>query len=240
MDFYTALSTYYDEIFAVSQSDMDFIGSLVPHTGRVLDVGCGTGNKTVLLKNAAAITAIDLDAGMIEYARKHHARPHIQYHQMDMRCIAEQLGSSHASTDTFDTVMCLGNTLVHLPENELGPFLQAVKIVLHTGGTGVIQILNYDRILDKNISQLPVIESTHTIFTRCYQWINNELHFKTSISLRATGEKLENDIVLYPLRKKTLEELLRAAGFRKVNWYGSFSGSPLVEDSFVSIAQCFA
>lgn len=237
MDFYTVLSANYDEIFAVSQSDLDFIGGLIPPDGRILDVGCGTGNKTVLLKNTASITAIDLDAGMIEVARKHHAHPHIQYHQMDMRRIAEHFGNN--GSGRFDAVLCLGNTLVHLPEHELGPFLHAVKELLRDGGSSVIQILNYDRILDKNISQLPVIETEHTIFTRCYRWVNNDMHFRTSITLRATGESLENDIILYPLRTKALETLLRTAGFRTVNWYGSFPGGSLGEDSFVSIAHCF-
>ena len=236
MDFYTALSIYYDEIFAVSQSDMEFINSCIPPDGRILDVGCGTGNKTVLLKNTASVTAIDLDAGMIEYARKHHAYPHIRYHQMDMRHIAEQFGDR--SADSFDAVLCLGNTLVHLPDNELDSFLHAVKAVIRDGGSSVIQILNYDRILDNSISQLPMIETEHTTFTRCYRWMNKEMHFRTSITLRATGESLENDIVLYPLRTKRLEELLRTAGFRTINWYGSFSGAALNETSFVSIAHC--
>lgn len=238
MNFYTALSTYYDEIFAVSQADMDFIGSLVSPNGRVLDVGCGTGNKTVLIKNAASIAAIDLDAGMIAYARKHHAHPHIHYQQMDMRHISKHFAQNNVAEDRFDTILCLGNTLVHLPEHELGRFLHSVAGLLRADGASVIQILNYDRILDKNINELPVIETKHTTFTRSYRWLNGEMHFSTSITLRATGEKVENDIILYPLRTKALEQLLMAAGFRTITWYGSFSGGPLTEDSFVSIAHC--
>lgn len=240
MDFYTALSIYYDKIFAVSQSDLNFIASCIPSDGRILDVGCGTGNKTVLLKNAASITSIDLDAGMIEVARKHHAQPHVQYHQMDMRRIAEQFGNNGAEQGPFDAVLCLGNTLVHLPENELTLFLQGVKTVLRDGGSCVLQILNYNRILDKHISQLPVIETEHVTFTRKYRWVNHEMHFCTAITLRATDETLENDIVLYPLRTKALETLLLSAGFHAINWHGSFSGGPLVEDSFVSIVHCLA
>ena len=240
MDFYTALSAYYDEIFAVSQSDMRFIDGLIPARGRVLDVGCGTGNKTVLLKNAASIAAIDLDAGMIGYARQHHALPHIRYYQMDMRHLAEHFGSGGPEAGAFDAVLCLGNTLVHLPENALGPFLRSVRGVLHGDGISAIQILNYDRILDRGITELPVIETEHTIFTRHYRWVEQSMHFVTSITLRATGERLENDIVLYPVRTKSLEKLLLSAGFRNVRWYGSFSGGELTDDSFVSIAHCTA
>ena len=239
MDFYTALSAYYDEIFAVSQSDMDFINSLVPPNGYILDVGCGTGNKTILLKNAESVIAIDLDAGMIDCACKQHAHPHIRYHQMDMRHLAEHFGKG-AEENRFDAALCLGNTLVHLPESELGLFLHSVKGLLRNDGTFVIQILNYDRILDKNINELPVIETEHTTFTRRYRWVNDEMHFITSITLRATGENMKNDIVLYPLRTKTLEQLLLAAGFRNVSWYGSFDGDPFTEDSFVSLVHCLA
>lgn len=238
MNFYSALSTYYDEIFAVTPNDMAFIdGLLAPH-GHILDVGCGTGNKTALLHNAASITAIDLDIGMIAYARTHHARPHIRYDQMDMRQLAEYFGKNAARETTFDAVLCLGNTLVHLPEHEVGLFLRSAKELLREGGTCVVQILNYDRICDNNISELPVIETAHTTFTRSYRWIDGDMHFITSITLRATGEKLENDIILYPLRAKTLEQLFVAAGFRTVNMHGSFAGAPLTGDSFVCIAHC--
>lgn len=261
MNFYTALSTYYDEIFAVSQSDMDFINKFLPPKGRILDVGCGTGNKTVLLHSlsgasganspsgpsnasspsgANSIVAIDLDAGMIEYARTHHARPHIHYQQLDMRHIATQFGSKSAAAIPFDAVLCLGNTLVHLPKNELAPFFHAVKDVLRSGGSCVIQILNYDRIIDKSISLLPIIETEHTIFTRHYHVRDGSMHFCTSITLRATGESVNNDIILYPLRTGALEQLLSTAGFRKIHWYGSFAGAPLSEDSFAAIVHCVA
>lgn len=85
-----------------------------------------------------------------------------------------------------------------------------------------------------------MIETAHTTFARLYIWVNNEMHFKASITLRSTGENLENDIILYPLQAKTLKMLFRTAGFRDINWYGSFSGEPLVENSFVSIAHCLA
>lgn len=238
MNFYTALSAYYDEIFAVTPQDMEFIANLLPPQGHILDVGCGTGNKTVLLKNAASINAIDLDSGMIDYARQHHAQPHIRYSQMDMRNLTAHFGQNAAEETRFTALLCLGNTLVHLSEQEVGGFLQSGKELLQDGGSSVIQILNYDRIIDKNISELPVIETEHTIFTRYYHWVNNEMHFATSITLRASGEKLENDIVLYPLRTKTLEQLLMTAGFRQINWYGSFAGGPLTDDSFVCIAHC--
>ena len=239
MDFYTALSAYYDEIFAVTPEDMALVARLLPPHGRILDVGCGTGNKTVLLDNAADIHAIDLDGGMIAQARGRHARPHIVYSQMDMRHLTRHFGKEGKAT-SFDAFVCLGNTLVHLPEHEAGFFLQSVRALLREGGAGVIQILNYDRILDKNISELPVLETEHTTFIRRYRWEKGEMHFVTSITLRATGEKLESDIVLYPLRTRKLEHLLLAAGFRTVNWYGSFAGGPLTGDSFVSIAHCLA
>lgn len=258
MDFYTALSQYYDEIFAVSQDDMAFINSLIPPRGRVLDVGCGTGNKTVLLGNAADITGIDLDAGMIDRARVQHARPHIQYRQMDMRRLTEHFAPVSAAAAVnavpaaasapapalgerpLDTVLCLGNTLVHLPEDELAPFLRSVRALLREGGSVVIQILNYDRILDRGVDTLPVIKTAHATFTRQYRWVDGQMHFVTAITLRDGGARMENDIILYPLRVAALERLLLASGFRSVRWYGSFSGGPLTGDSFVAMAHALA
>ena len=52
----------------------------------------------------------------------------------------------------FDLIFCIGNSMVHLNDNEeILRFLRNCKKSLKVGGYLLLQIVNYDRILVKNI-----------------------------------------------------------------------------------------
>lgn len=233
MDFYSQLSSYYDEIFATTPDDMAFIASQLPATGRLLDIGCGTGNKTVLFSRPDNhVIGIDLDPDMITAARERHAKESVFYDVADMQDIDTQF--AHAS---LDGILCLGNSLVHLESLEsIERFLLKCHTLLHPKGILVLQILNYDRILDNNITELPEIDTKHTRFKRQYAWRDGSFRFMTSLHLKERGETLYSDIPLYPLRQNELEKELMNAGFKRLQWYGDFTGGPHRDSSFVTIS----
>ncbi len=43
MDFYSMLSTYYDDLFPPGAAQRAFLSRHLPRSGRVLDIGAGTG-----------------------------------------------------------------------------------------------------------------------------------------------------------------------------------------------------
>ena len=235
MTFYQQLSRYYDEIFAVNADEMGFITQLLPTRGVLLDIGCGTGNKTVQLSpGAAAVTGIDMDAGMIARARADNSRANIQYAVLDMADIGTAFQGRF-----FDGVLCLGNTLVHLPSpGRIRELLATIHSLLGKGGVFILQILNYDRIPADTPSDLPLLDTPNTRFARRYVWVDTELHFVTSLQVKATGQTLNSDIVLYPLRKAELTTMLTSAGFGRPDYFGSYHGGAHQEDSFVTIACC--
>lgn len=237
MGFYEELSRWYDEIFPVSAAEMAFTAAQIAQARHVLDLGCGTGNKTVHLALAdREITALDLDEGMIVRARQDNARPGITYTAMDMR-----EAGSRFSPQSFDAMLCLGNTLVHLDgPMAIGAFFRSLHPLLVPGGPFLIQILNYDRILDTAAAHLPPLESDHVLFTRRYEAEGDRLHFITALTLKETGQTWENDVLLYPLRKVELRRCLQDAGFAEPAWHGSFAGGEHTPDSFVTIAVCRA
>lgn len=234
MGFYRQLSRHYDEVFAVNPDEMRFASVLLRGRRRLLDIGCGTGNKTVFLaEGKEEVVAIDLDAAMIEAARTAHARPNIEYMALDMLRLGETF-----SAGRFDAAVCLGNTLVHLTgDGEIENLLRQAAGVLDATGVFVTQILNYDRILDQNVAALPRIETEHVVFTRNYAWSKGEMHFLTGIEDKPTGEVLHNDIILRPLRKAELEAALAAAGFGPFEYYGDYRGAPYGPDSFHLIVR---
>ena len=235
MGFYQELSRYYDELFPVDTAEMAFITEQIAGRERLLDIGCGTGNKTVHCSEAVGhVHAFDQDEGMIARALSDNSRPNIRYEVLDMRDMAR-----HFNGLGFDAALCLGNTLVHLDGPAgIAPFLAGLRSLLRPGGVCVIQILNYDRILDRHIRDLPPLESARASFSRQYRLEGGKLHFLTAVTVKASGNSYTNDVLLYPLRRSELERLLAEARFPAPSWYGNYQGAPLDESSFTAIAVC--
>ncbi len=236
MSFYQELSRHYDDIFAVDQAEMRFIAALLEGARHLLDIGCGTGNRTEhLAAPGRRIIGIDLDEGMIARAKAKKAAGlnGIDYDVLDMTEIDKKFKGT-----AFDGMVCLGNTLVHLPVEGISRMIGKAHALLVDGGLLVIQILNYDRILDNGICTLPDIDTKQATFTRAYSRACDGLHFLTSLRLKECGRVFHNDIILFPLRRNTLAGMLADAGFHTPDWYGSYSGTPLNQDSFVAIAAC--
>lgn len=235
MTFYDDLSRYYDEIFPVDAAEMAFVSGQVAGKRRLLDVGCGTGNKTVhCAAKDVQVTGIDRDPAMITRAKTDNARSNISYEVLDMSL----LGVRYAP-GSFDAAVCLGNTLVHLADRAaIDALLGDLGGLLAAEGVAVIQILNYDRILDGHITSLPDLESEHALFTRSYEAEGPLLRFITRLTEKSSGRSLDNAVPLYPLRREELARGLAAAGFHTVEWYGNYRGDPLTADSFALIAVC--
>ncbi len=226
---YTRLAGWYDEIFPVSPAEMAFVNSRLGPAKRLLDIGCGTGNKTVFLAPGREIVnAIDADPGMIPAAQAGHFSPNIDYAVLDMNDIA-----GHFPARSFDAAVCLGNTLAHLSGvDDLGRFLKNLRSVLTPGGRFIAQILNYDRVLDNNVTDLPRIETDNVVFTRRYEWRDGVMHFVTECRGKADGASDHGDTVLYPFRKGEVEALLAEHGFAAPDCFGSYDGAEWTPTSY--------
>lgn len=233
MSFYSNMSTYYDEIFPIDHSDLGYWLNKLKGCRAILDIGCGTGNKTVFFASSDnSIIGIDLDEGMISRASKENHRPNIRYEVMNMASIAD-----HFTKGSFDGILCLGNSLVHLSDKKsIHGLLESMGTLLAPGGLCLIQILNYDRILDKNVKALPLIETENVIFDRAYERRGDTIDFNTTLTLKKTGKTWTNTSPLYPLRRSELEEGLTKAGFEETELYGTYQGGPFEEDSFLTIS----
>lgn len=235
MPFYQKISPWYDEIFPVDEQEVAFITDRIAGREHLLDIGCGTGNKTAPCSAAVKhTTAFDADAGMIAAARSNHARPGIDYIAGTMETI-----TAIAPSSSFDCALCLGNTLVHLEGPEAIENLLADTFrLLQSGGRLILQILNYDRILDENVTALPPLENDHIVFSRRYAQYGSRLRFITTLADKQNSSVIDNEVLLYPLRRDELTGILDKCGFTPVIWYGSYREEAHTPASFVTIAVC--
>jgi cyclopropane fatty-acyl-phospholipid synthase-like methyltransferase len=155
--------------------------------------------------------------------------------QMDMRKLAGDFDPG-----TFDAVLCFGNTLVHLSGySEVEAFCTGVRKMLEDKGKLLLQILNYDYVLDRSVRKLPLIENDMVRFERFYEYDGrtNMIAFKTKLLVKETEREIENEILLYPMRKAELEATLRRAGFTDIFFYSDFDKSELREDSLPLVVE---
>lgn len=237
MGFYKSIAEYYKEIFPLQPAQAGFVRDSFddPSVTSLLDVGCGTGDLTVQLATSfKRITGIDLDVAMLEIARK-STPENVEFQSLNMLDIGKRLGMG-----TYEGILCFGNTLVHLNEPQnISAFIQQAAGVLARGGKLLIQIINYDRILDQKIKALPPIESNQYSFERIYHYNKDEhiLNFETILKIKKRGESIRNQIPLYPLRKAELSDMLKEAGFSSISYFGNFLKAPLKKSSIPLVVE---
>lgn len=238
--FYTSIAKYYPHIFPLNPSQVRFLSNILPYNGaRVLDVGCATGELAFALSRFGfPIWGIDVDAEMIEMAQQAKSEETIFpiFEQIDMR-----LFDQHYPEAFFDTTICFGNTIVHLlNDKDILQFLNAVHRTLAPDGTFTLQLLNYNHILQNNIQSLPLIDNEQITFERKYEYSETSelIDFGTKLTIKSTGQVIDNSVKLNPLRQEKLEELLHNAGFGNIKYFGNFEGEPLQPNSLPLIVSC--
>jgi len=219
MTLYRDFASHYDAVFPV---DTDTVGFLTHafRRGRILDLGCATGGYVLALRERGfRADGIDLDPRMIEIAREKATAvgTPATFGVADIRSLS--------ADKVYDGVFCIGNTLVHLAsEAEIRATLRRIFFALVSGGTAVIQIVNYDRILDRRITALPTIRNAGTTFTRSYVFDGGTVRFRTRLD--AGGASYAADTPLFPLRARALEAGMASAGFAGIVLHGDFDQGP--------------
>ncbi|WP_144573089.1 class I SAM-dependent methyltransferase [Bacillus cereus] len=217
MTFYQKLMPYYDEIFPENEKQLNFIASYLQEGDSVIDVGAATGNvANALVEKGMIVTAMEPEKKMAdkisEKAIAHKGRLFVN--TLRMQQIDDVPG-------IFDGIYCIGNTLVHLDNvQEITDFIQRSFKKLKKNGKFIVQIVNYEKVLNQKNFIFPVITKEHFSFKRDYAIVRKKVLF--TVTLNTNGEEFSNSIELYPITKKQLLPILTDCGFESVETYANF------------------
>lgn len=234
MNFYSLLSTYYALVFPLPETTKRFLQKqFSTEQNRALDIGCGIGDTgNFLAESFQYAQGIDVSESMIELAKQRKSA-NTEYYFVDMRDL-----TLFSQPQTYNFVTCMGNTLVHIPQNEVLDVLVNIREILTVNGRFVLQILNYDYILNQKITELPLIDHPDVEFKRSYPLESldeNRLQFVSNILDKKSKKQFSSSTTLYPLRKEKLLQFLEEAGLEVDGVYGSFDMQPYHDQSFALI-----
>jgi glycine/sarcosine N-methyltransferase len=226
--FYTEISLVYDDLFPVSPEQRALFVSLMDDGGArsVVDCGCGTGSQLQPFAAAGlSCFGFDPDPSLVAIARRKLAA------YPKTRIEAGSFADLPALVPIpSDLLMCLGNSLVHVPQDEASRFLADAAGALSRSGTLLLQILNYERLRREGVTELPMIRASEGAveFRRKYDWEGDrKVRFLTSLRFAGADEPriARNEIPLYPVYPDEIWEMLGGAGFEDIRFYGDFARS---------------
>lgn len=234
MDFYRALSDYYDEIFPLKGAQKTFLHDYLNQEAltSVLDIGCGTGTFALeLSQSGIRVLGVDLSDDMVEISQKkaQEVGSTASFSVADMRDLS-------SIKERFDGIVCLGNTLAHVSgEIELKQVLAQFR---EKGTHLLLQIVNYDRILAMQVKELPIIKTEHLVFYRFYTHRpDGKLDFSMKIEFPDTMQGVSGVNILFPITCDSLKTALLETGWEVSGLWGNFDKDPWTEDSPATVLE---
>ncbi len=237
MSFYQEIVTAYDEIFPLNPKQLSYVEGMCKLLSgkKILDAGCGTGSLAIALgRRSASVNAFDLDVDMINKAKEKCPQAiDVNFKEGDLLKMTEAYKGS-----SFDIVYCFGNTLVHLSGlKEVEQFVSSARNLLKPKGKLLLQVINYDRILKKEVKSLPSIESDHYIFERLYRITDDGyVEFTSNLTSKRSGQQQSQKVLLFPIIMEQINAVLKLY-FSKVTYYASFNREDWNEDSFHTVIE---
>ncbi len=236
-DFYQPVATDYDQVFEFEQrfrSAHRFVAGLMDRIGSVAaasDTACGTGVYGLALAEVGvAVVGTDLSPAMIERARVNGERLGLA---VDWRVQPLQ---KPICGFRGDLILCMGNSIPHLlNEDELKQALESFLQSLQPGGVLVLNLLNYQRVLQRRERMIGVTRGRDgREFIRFYDFFEGEPNVVFNLlTLDWNGAGTQTSPTtewhstrLHPYTESELNQALREVGFGGLQSFGGLDFSP--------------
>lgn len=214
---------------------------------RILDIFCGTGEHAIAL----AREGYDV-TGMNKYVLMHNAaaRKHAQLPEYLQRRIEFMHGDYvellKDKKEDYDAAIFMGNALAHNPHDYKKIINTASQSLTKKNALMILQIANFDKILahgglqDFNTRPSKVNDDTKYAFVEFYDDAKlsgkKDLLTLNMTILRHVGHRWAfaamNSTPIAYINAESITTLLKNAGFKKVELFGSKFLGPLFEEKF--------
>ncbi|MGB3376298.1 MAG: class I SAM-dependent methyltransferase [Microbacterium sp.] len=234
----------YDLLFPAREAAVDFYRAEADgKSGRVLELGCGTGHKLIpIAADGHPSVGLDLSRDMLTEARRKadERGVSVEWQQGNMRDI--DLG------DEFDLIFIAANALLHLHEaDDIVQCFRAVKRHLAPGGRFAFDVFNPNVRL---LASADGMRRPRTSFTdpdrgdvrvdvddaydAAAQVTRGTWYFSTTSEPDFQKVSLE----VRSIFPQELPVLLERGGLRLVERFGDWDGSPFMADSSIQLCVC--
>lgn len=232
-EFYDSLAPEYDGMTGFGTRfvrEKPFFRLIVENHGitTALDAGCGTGFHSLLLAQlGVSVTALDVSAEMLVRLERHAGEMNLAIRRV--RSDFRDLGN--AAPGPFDALFCMGNTLPHLlNEADMQDALAGFGRVLIPGGTLVLQLINYDRVLSTRERILGAREHDGKTYVRFYDFDDAAGLIRFNVlTLEREKESVRTGLISVPLAPVTsgrIVHLLEKCGYERIRTFGSIAMDP--------------
>lgn len=226
--FYDGVSHSYDRMISFSEriasEEPRFRDLVNKYSVRsALDAGAGSGFHSILLaKCGVRVTAVDISGEMLRKLGQN-----AKNYDLQIKTLRSDFLKLHFPVSSFDAVFCLGNSLVHLPlQGQLQKVIKNFVNPLKPGGIMVVQILNYDRIMERKEPIQSVKKSGDDLYIRYYDFHKKQILFNLlKINMVSLSHDLHT-VPIQPISSTGLKNILNKSGFGNITLYGDLTLKP--------------
>jgi len=211
------------------EREWPFLRRVFGDSGRVLDLGCGTGEHgRFLASKGFDVTGIDSSPSMLAKATDTPVPANLRFIAGDIARVDE------LAAGEYDGALCLGNTLPHLEDDDLSRLARGLRARLRAGAPFLLQVLNYEKVLERGLRFLPLNfrgpdeGGGEVVFLRLMTPLPDGRVVFTPTTLRyrpdadpAVEVVSSRNVRLRAWRRPELEAALREAGFGRIEVFGT-------------------
>lgn len=187
-------------------------------TKSAADLGAGSGADSIALaKLGLDVIAFEPSQEMLKQAEANFAKQNVSLKIHNKR-IAEIDNSFHNS---FDFVVSLGNTFANINNEEIEQSIVKVINLLKPGGKAILQLLNYEKVLNEKERIINITESSEKQFIRFYDFCDDKVYFNIlSFYKNDFSNRQLITTRIFPYTKSLLEYLFHQSGISKIKCFG--------------------
>ena len=173
-------------------AELDSLHLTPTSSGLAVDLGAGFGMHAVpLARRGFKVVAVDSSTTLLDELQAHAAALPIQVVAEDLLDFMDGL------TDSPEVILCMGDTLTHLPDKEaIGRLFAKAAILLAPGGAFVLSFRDYTTPLAGESRFIPVRSDSNRIFTCFLEYETDHINVYDVLQER-TGSRWNQRVSSY-------------------------------------------